>query len=396
MYARSGRAGDAPDWRARLGAMASVTAVVLHRPAPASAGPLEQRLAAARFELGCRLLDQLRDAGASDGHLIAEPADDTPFGARLRAIVAERLPPSHGLVVAGAGSAALARAEDLAPFVATAATPGAGARTNNPYSADIVALADPSALRVVPDLPSDNALPRWLAEVAGVVVHDERRRWRLGVDIDSPLDLVLIGWTRGRGGARGAAGQNSAPSLDGGLLTDRLQSIATVLADRRAEVVVAGRTSATSLRWLERNAAARIRAWVEERGLRASSPLAVADRDAGSATRVRPTRPPASVLGALLDVRGPSTLGTILATFGEAALVDSRVLLAHRLGADERAWPPPEDRFAADLLLVDRISDPWLRALTEAARDSPIPVVLGGHTLVGPGIRLVQQVGRRR
>ena len=41
-----------------------------------------------------------------------------------------------------------------------------------------------------------------------------------------------------------------------------------------------------------------------------------------------------------------------------------------------------------DLLLADRISDPWLRELTAAARDAPIPVVLGGHSLVGPGLRL--------
>ena len=31
-----------------------------------------------------------------------------------------------------------------------------------------------------------------------------------------------------------------------------------------------------------------------------------------------------------------------------------RVLLAHRLGPDETAWPAPEDRFASDLLLPDR------------------------------------------
>ncbi len=66
-----------------------------------------------------------------------------------------------------------------------------------------------------------------------------------------------------------------------------------------------------------------------------------------------------------------------------------RVLLAHRLGADESAWPPPEDRFASDLLLPDRIGDAWLRALTASAVEAPIPVLLGGHTLVGPWLRLM-------
>ncbi len=99
------------------------------------------------------------------------------------------------------------------------------------------------------------------------------------------------------------------------------------------------------------------------------------------------------MLGALLDRDGPESLGDHLARLGDAALVDSRVLLAHRLGADEAAWPPPEDRFASDLLLPDRIADPWLRSLTASAAAAPIPVLLGGHTLVGPGVRLV--VGRR-
>ena len=111
-------------------------------------------------------------------------------------------------------------------------------------------------------------------------------------------------------------------------------------------------------------------------------------------TRVPGQRPVASVLGALLDRDGPDSLGGHLAALADAALVDSRVLLAHRLGADEAGWPPPEDRFASDLLLPDGIADSWLRSLTASAASAAIPVLLGGHTLVGPGVRLV--VGRRR
>ena len=83
-----------------------------------------------------------------------------------------------------------------------------------------------------------------------------------------------------------------------------------------------------------------------------------------------------------------------MARLGDAAVVDSRVLLAHRLGADEATWPVAEERFASDLLLPDLVVDPWLRALTAAAADAPIPVVLGGHTLVGPGLRLLARPAR--
>jgi hypothetical protein len=100
------------------------------------------------------------------------------------------------------------------------------------------------------------------------------------------------------------------------------------------------------------------------------------------------------VLGRLLDREGPEALGELLAEFGDAAFVDSRVLIAHQYGLDERAWPLPEDRFASDLLLHDRVTHPWLRALTASASSAPIPVILGGHTLIGPGLRLA--LGTRR
>src|SRR5206468_2094239 len=127
-------------------------------------------------------------------------------------------------------------------------------------------------------------------------------------------------------------------------------------------------------RWFERSTASRTRAIVEERGLRASSPAAMA-----ATGRPPSPRPPRSVLGLLLDERGPEALGAAVAGLGDGALVDSRVLLAHRLGADESAWPAAEDRFASDLLLADRIEDPWLRTLTTAARDASVPILLGGH-----------------
>jgi hypothetical protein len=334
---------------------------ILHRDPGTSAGPLERRLAELRRRAAERTRVAFEQLGA-DASIERQPAGDRPFGDRLRGLVAP-LPPHAGLVVLGSGAAAPARATDLAPFVATATSSGHAALANNRYSADIVAIARAGVLRDAPDLPNDNALPRWLEEVAGYRVDDLRSRWRLQVDLDTPLDGVLLGW-----------------HVDGAdAVGDVLARIRQVAADARCELLVAGRTSASSLRWLEGSTRSRIRALVEERGLRTSR--------AGQ-------RPPASVLGMLMEREGIADAIADLARLADAALIDSRVLLAHRLGPDERAWPTAEDRFASDLLLADRIADPWLRQLTEAVRDSPIPIVLGGHTLVGPGIRLALR-GRR-
>ena len=305
-----------------------------------------------------------------------------------------------GVVVLGSGSIPLARAADLRRFVEVAAGPGGHALANNRYSADVVAVSRAADLAELPPLPADNALPRWLEERAGVAVADLRSHWRLGVDIDTPLDLVVLRDPA----APDPVGHDlrAAAPLIGG----RLAALSEILADRRAELLVAGRVSATTLRWLESGVVCRVRALVEERGLRAASRLAQSGATTGS-------RPPRSVLGELLDRDGPESLARTVATLADAAVIDTRVLLAHRHGAGESAWPPAEDRFASDLLLPASIADPWLRTLTasaagpypiaapDIAANSPTatspsdrPILLGGHTLVNGGLRLLAQRAR--
>jgi hypothetical protein len=352
---------------------------IQHVKADSRSGPLEAWLADARAANAERLLLGFLRAGASDVEIASGRPDGTPFGARVRSFVAEGIRPREGLVLLGSGSIPLAQRADLDAFLATAASGERRALVNNRYSADVVAVGQTAALVDLPDLPGDNALPRWLAEVAGYEVEDLRPRIRLAMDLDSPLDVALIG------GLRGAGSAAAVPAMFD-LVDDRLTRLRAITMDQRAELLVAGRTSAGTLRWLERSTASRVRALVEERGLRASAFEATGS---GGASQ----RPPRSAIGMVLDDRGPEAIGAAAAELGDGAFIDSRVLLAHRLGGDELAWPLAEDRFASDLLLVDRIGDPWLRALTASARDAAIPIVLGGHSLVGPGIRLA--LGRR-
>lgn len=341
---------------------------ILHPTVAPGSGELAASLAASRAQNADRLAGRFRKAGVGDVRIAVGPPDGRTFGERLRELVAG-VAPGAGLIVLGSGAIPLARRRDVADLLEAAASGERRALANSFYSADVVAIGDAANLAAVPDLPSDNALPRWLREQASYRVDDLRRRWRLAIDLDSPLDAILV--------RRVPAADDKASAL----VRDRLARIRDVVRDPGAELVIAGRTNAATLRWLERRTASRTRALVEERGLRAVG-LA-----AGDGPRNR--RPPRSTLGLLLDDRGSASLGTILAELGDAAAVDTRVLLAHRLGADEAGWPSPADRYASDLLLAERIEDPWLRALTTSARDAAIPVLLGGHTLVGPGLRLV-------
>ncbi|MGH2511650.1 MAG: hypothetical protein ACRDGQ_03070, partial [Candidatus Limnocylindrales bacterium] len=235
--------------------MRQVTVLIFHPQAGPGTGPRERRLLAARGRLADRHAADFKGLGAGQVRIISGPPDGARFGARLAGALADVS--EGGLIVLGSGAIPLARRRDLAAFVACAAGDGdqasdqAGhtprALANNRFSADILAVADAGWLRSLPaTFVGDNALPRWLAEQRGVAVGDLQRRAHLGFDLDSPLDLVLLG-SLGR-----VLDPGSRPGDS--LVLERLAGVRRALADPRAEVVVTGRTSAATLAWLERHA----------------------------------------------------------------------------------------------------------------------------------------------
>ena len=256
--------------------MGAVDVIILHPlPAP-GAGPLERALADARSRLAEDHRVGFGRAGAATVRIVAGDPDDRPFGSRLHALVDDRQP-DRGLVLLGSGAIPLATAADRRAFVGAASADDRRALANNRFSADVVALSASAAagLADLPaDFPADNALPRWLAEVGGVAVADLRARWRLAMDLDLPLDVLLVAGAR-RSGAGPVAAPRRTPLMPAALqpavdrIHGRFDLIRRVFEDPRAELVVAGRTSSATVGWLERNARCRVRALVEERGLRA-------------------------------------------------------------------------------------------------------------------------------
>ena len=363
--------------------MPPVTVLILAPTLPDGAGHFEQVLDDARTALAEHHRRGFLAAGATLAVVRREPPDSTPFGARLQRLAGNVLPTGPvGLVVLGAGSIPLADARDLAAFVAAAAVDVPGALANHRYSADAIAIARADLLLpgLPPELDSDNALPRFLAERAGVAVSDLRRRRHLAMDVDSPLDALLLADTH--------VGPvlSMLDAADAKRVHATMAALRTVAADPGGELLLAGRVSSVDLAWVERNTRSRTRAWIEERGMRTASAGALVGRP-----NRRPVR---SVLGELLERDGPGALGRIVASMADGALIDSRVLMAHRCGAAERGWPAPEDRFASDLLLAGRVRDPWLAELTASAAEASVPVLLGAHALVGPGVRNVLGSGR--
>ncbi len=181
------------------------------------------------------------------------------------------------------------------------------------------------------------------------------------LDVDTPVDLMTLR-------VHPAVGPHTRRYLDGlELDTTHLERALEFFTDRDAQVLVAGRVSASTWAYLESETVCQVRLFAEERGMRASG------RQARGEVR--------SLLGFYLEEVGVEGFFDALGELCQAAFLDSRVLWAH-LGL----WPPAADRFYSDLRRPERISDPWLRRFTEAAISAPIPVVLGGHSLVSGGL----------
>lgn len=278
---------------------------------------------------------------------------------------------------AGAGSLALA--DEALLEALTSPIPGEVV-SNNRYSTDAFVVAGDigAALRGLEDCPSDNTAVRCL-EAAGFTSRDLASGAWSRFDVDTPLDLALLRLATRLPASRTPEGLVAAflemATLPGGrpLEIPRFEEVGAVLRDRAAQLVVAGRMPSSTLAYLEAESACRVRAFVEERGMRAAPDLL-----------------PRSLLADWARRLGPADLVAELATLGDAVVLDSRVLMAALAGTpDVAAWPPAEERFASDFGDATRIETEWLAEMTGAAAASPVPVLLGGHALVSDGLRIL-------
>jgi len=287
------------------------------------------------------------------------PQSTFHFGQRLRALGARY--GAQRLFYMGGGSGALLSTDELSHIVGRLCSADRVLVTNNFYSTDWAAFAPAQVLEQVSPPATDNDLGWTLAEQGGLPNQSLERRASTQLDVDTPTDLMTLAPHPGVGPHTRAY----LDSLD--LDTSHVEQALQPLVDRDAEVLVAGRVSAAVWDYLERETACRVRVFAEERGMRASGRLS-----RGEAR---------SLLGYHYQHVGPQRFFETLADLGRAVFLDSRVIFAH-LGV----WPPAGDRFNSDLRRPEHIADPVVREFTQAALAAPVPVVLGGHSLVSGGL----------
>jgi hypothetical protein len=287
------------------------------------------------------------------------PHEPFHFGQRLVALIARyRMARCFYL---GGGAGPLLSVADLAGIAETMLASDRQLITNNFYSSDWVAFGPTTILDNLPPPDNDNELAWLLGEDAGLPIRELARTGATQFDVDTPVDLFTLS-------SHPDAGPHTRAYLDGlALDTSHLDAALPLMLDRDATILVAGRVSSATWSYLERETACSTRVLSEERGMRASG------RQAQGKV--------CSLLGYYLDAVGIDRFFEGLATMAQAVFLDNRVIFAHR-----GMWPSAADRFYSDLRRAEEIQDPFVRELTRAAMTAPVPVIMGGHSLVAGGM----------
>ncbi len=324
------------------------------------------------------LITDRRDLAAqagSVGVVVDEDAAQGPFhfGTALCGVI--RRHGAAAALVLGGAAAPLYGVEDFRAFVRLCRQGGACAVLNNPQSPDVVAFrpAQAACSARLPETDSDNALGHALVSVGcrRLLVENSAA---INFDVDTPTDCAVLDGEVGLGRQTRAALERCAWL---GPIRTRLNAVEEVLGREGGELALVGRVGPPVTSHINLHLRCRLRVFSEERGMRALGRV-----QAGSVV---------SLIGFLLEDVGPARFFTHLGRCADAALMDTRVLLAH--------WKKPysdADRFAADVGRTDLVTNPELAAFTQAAWDADIPVVVGGHTLIYGGLWLLADRALRR
>jgi hypothetical protein len=222
-------------------------------------------------------------------------------------------------------------------------------------------------LAAIEPVTRDNALARALQDNASLRIDPLERTVATQFDIDTPTDVAVLALTVPSWGVR------LKPDLQSRRIDlSRYCAVLPLFLDQTKELVVAGRVGSHAWGYLERETACRVRLFAEERGMEADGRA-----ESGEAH---------SLLAYHLDAVGLSRFFETLAELGDAAFIDTRVLLAHnRIDASR------EDRFLSDLGRWQDIGEPFLREFTRAAVEAAVPVLLGGHSLMSGGLMALNE-----
>jgi len=279
---------------------------------------------------------------------------------------------TDGYIYFGAGSGPLLSTRDIRMFTKLVSEADSNSCiTNNRYSADFFGVKPTDLLESLHPPPiSDNSVPTRLIEERETSIIEIPRSAETQFNIDIPSDLATLSLT-----------QKSGPKLKSFIAQETQLLKQAVKAQwnasqhflkKNSEVFVYGRTSSRIWSYLETETACKIRIISEERGLKGAPK--------GHQAR--------SFLAYLIQAYGPQEVfGKLLPQFCSAAFVDLIPIIEHMNISCSR-----NDRFSADLFQHDAIKNEELREIILAITQSPIPIAVGGHSLVSSSLEILNQL----
>jgi hypothetical protein len=298
------------------------------------------------------------------------PGEAFHFGRRLAALI-ERSGAKR-VLCAGGASAPLMAIDEWTDVLSRLTEADQLVVTNNVHSCDWVGfVVDADVLSLVADQSTDNSVAWALTDDLGLECWSGAATAATRFDIDTPADLLLA-----------QQHPRIAPHLRRyldslALDISRIEAVLAEMARDGGSLALIGRASPAVWDALDRATRCWVRVFAEERGMRASGRM---DR-----CEVR------SLIADHASLVGPPAFFDQLARLVNGALIDDRVFLA-----SNGLWPPARDRYNSDLYRWELVEDPYLRQLTRAAAECPVPVVLGGHSVVAGGLMALIEIHQAR
>lgn len=286
------------------------------------------------------------------------------FGRRLREIIVNyRL---ENVLYMGGTAAPLVYLEEFDQIALTLKQSRNTVIMNNVQSADLVAFTPARAIDEVELPENDNVLGNLLRDI-GMRRLLVPNSGRVNFDIDTPTDILVLGLHPNCG----PRSSRIISSLD--WPTQNLNDALRILRQDSREIAVIGRVGPAVIQYINSNMVHRMRVFSEERGMKA-----LGREERGEVV---------SLLGFMINEVGPKMFFEYLSRVCDLAFIDTRVIFAHLKG-QVSDW----DRFYSDLGQYQLIEDEWVREFTKSAVECPVPVVLGGHSLVAAGLWIMSEM----
>jgi len=289
--------------------------------------------------------------------------DDTSipfdFGKRLCALI--NIHELDNVLYFGGAAAPLISKEDLTRMALALKEHKNTVIANSFESADFIAFTPASAINLI-DLPSiDNPLAQLLNKQAGLRMYMLESSLSTSFDIDTPIDVMVLGVQP----HTGVRTRRAIRNLDFNLSV--LEEAKKILAGPDKEVFIYGRVNPETIAYITRNSKCRLRIFMEERSMR-------------SLGRIE-RQEVVSTLGLLLEKSTLQEFFQLISRLCHCAFIDTRVLFSHLKKEVSKS-----DRFYSDLGYSDLIKDPFIKEFTYHAANANIPIICGGHALVNGGV----------